>query len=620
MTNKCYGTVKDAFMRLFFLVFISLFAFTAYGANQSDLKVNTLVLGAPTSATKQIRFNTGLGVSSPTIRANTSTNKIQFSNDGSIYKDLGSGSGSGGGGSNLLTLNSDFESGVTLDWISSSATVSNENYLVSLEGNLKFARIVSTSGFFETSSLNIPTFLQGQDCELNFNYNQSTSGNFRVDVFTSGTVVASQTISSSTTWAAGPKIFYPCGTNTTKVRFQAINGGGTLDIDDIYLGSLRSAKNGAVITSWIPYTVTTVQGIGTLTNAQFFYRRVGENLEINGTGTAGAAVASLLQFPLPNGFTTSNSLSTGTTGVGYFYRNTGGDATLSVLAQRNLPYLLAGVQATSLAAATPANGNNVFVSGDTFTIKASVQVNGFTGSSTTFDSVCPNDMACENIFAATVNTSRVVTKASFPNFFTCTGTTTVTCTFPTGAFTVAPSCDISGDGSGHSAIATSNVNSTATQVTVNFTNQSGTNIAPQFTIVCTKASPDFKTKRNVEGYLSKIARTSGLVATRELSFAFGTTNDTTVCSVSPCTLFRNTGDVLSMTRVSQGIYTINFNAGVFSQAPTCVFTNRLANAAQENYTGLQSRDANQYTVRLTQNGNLVTDMYGDVYCFGITAQ
>lgn len=52
--------------------------------------------------------------------------------------------------------------------------------------------------------------------------------------------------------------------------------------------------------------------------------------------------------------------------------------------------------------------------------------------------------------------------------------------------------------------------------------------------------------------------------------SFGGTTEPSACTTSPCTIYRNTPAITSVTRTGAGLYTINFAAGSFSAAPVCV--------------------------------------------------
>ena len=93
--------------------------------SEQNIKVDNVVIGRPSPATDpQISFKG----TTPKIKANRTTTKLQFTNDGTTYKNLGSGSG-GSGGTNLLADdNFDFEVGTPFTgWTASGGTVTAEN-------------------------------------------------------------------------------------------------------------------------------------------------------------------------------------------------------------------------------------------------------------------------------------------------------------------------------------------------------------------------------------------------------------------------------------------------------------------------------------------------------------
>lgn len=59
------------------------------------IKENTLRFGLAASGDKTIEFNKGAGSSNPKIRWNETSDKLQFSNDGTTFSDIGTGTGSG---------------------------------------------------------------------------------------------------------------------------------------------------------------------------------------------------------------------------------------------------------------------------------------------------------------------------------------------------------------------------------------------------------------------------------------------------------------------------------------------------------------------------------------------
>lgn len=80
-----------------------------------------------------------------------------------------------------------------------------------------------------------------------------------------------------------------------------------------------------ISTDWVAYTPTLSAGFGTTTGVSFFYRRVGDTLQVSGTFTGGTMAASLGTITLPTGLTIdstkitiSNTSSSAGQEVGYF--------------------------------------------------------------------------------------------------------------------------------------------------------------------------------------------------------------------------------------------------------------------------------------------------------------
>lgn len=594
---------------------------------------NTLKVGDGTNSNKTIRFNKG--ASSPEIRYNSTTAKLEFTNDASTYKAIGSGSG-GGGGINLITNNADFEAGVITDYVSSTATVTSQSYASPTGDNTKFARIVSTSGYYETNTFLIPTFLQNADCEVNFNYNQSTSGNFRVDVFTSGTVVASSTIVSSTTWVQGPKIFYPCGTTDTKVRFQA-TASGTLDIDDVYIGSLRSLKNGAIITANTKFTAV-ISGGGTIASQNLFWYQRGDMIVLNGDFVIGTPQASALTITLPNSMrldtnkisltaranmfgsvkilraSEANILTTGPNDVDLVAVYSGTDTQIQFA--KNIP-----------SAANPIFANNAATdfanAGSRITLtEVAIPIMGLSGSSTTFDAKCPNDISCTNEFGIAVSSADV---ASGENLDwvngDCTNATTGrgTCNFNAGLFAATPNCQISSVLSGSEAY----IISLSSSSIVYETRTSGGTTTDSAVILTCSRSTDSVSKRTIEGYLSKSVIHGAITPPRIVSGEFYTTTPGTVCTASPCdkgSSLVTDPAVSSISRTGVGDYTINFLAGTFSAKPKCYFMVVAASSLQANSTNNAFQSTNTSTAyrfnTVNAQNNGTQNVSGEFTCIG----
>lgn len=261
------------------LLLVFVLSFNAFAANIGDDKVN---VGNPanTSTDKEIIFNDGSasasrkkisidgttknlksnsnnlelgddvstgdksivikrGGSNPVIKWNETLDRLEFSNDGTIYKAVGSGGGGGTGGVNLLN-NDSFEDGISLGWTSSGGTFSSQNYTNTEPNNLKFARfIASASGqFFESSVYVIPDEVVG-GCLAYARYKTSDNNAFKISFFSAGVEINSQTLPTTNgAWLTTPvvPVLCPASGTSVKARVEAL-AAGTIDADKAYLGT-----------------------------------------------------------------------------------------------------------------------------------------------------------------------------------------------------------------------------------------------------------------------------------------------------------------------------------------------------------------------------------------------
>jgi hypothetical protein len=226
-------------MRKIISLFIAL-AFQTYMIPtfaEQRLPDDLVTVGKPSSAAnKRIKFKG----TTQELRANTTTNKLEYTNDGAVYKPIGSGSGSGGStGTNLIT-NDSFEDGIGSPWTSSGGAFSQQIYTVGAEDDTKFARfIATTSGQYVEQIVSVKTNL-GAGCQADFKkVNIATAGLFKVQALdVSNNILAEQTIGVSS-WIKVPTISFLCpapGTNNLKLRLISL-AAGTIDFDRGYIGS-----------------------------------------------------------------------------------------------------------------------------------------------------------------------------------------------------------------------------------------------------------------------------------------------------------------------------------------------------------------------------------------------
>ena len=219
--------------------FILLFLFTiftladGFAQSQQKIGVDTLKIGNSDSVYDPTIELQGTNVK---IKASKSTGKAQFTNDGTVWKNLGSGSGSGDGGISILE-NGSFEDGLTPGWTHSGGTFSHETYTNGLEGELKFARFVSTTSgqYFETTLKAIPDFANG-GCLAKINYNTADTSNWKLQVYDSSANLLKEENLYVKNWQDGHASF-PCPVGGTQIKARVISlGAGQIEADKGYLG------------------------------------------------------------------------------------------------------------------------------------------------------------------------------------------------------------------------------------------------------------------------------------------------------------------------------------------------------------------------------------------------
>lgn len=93
----------------------------------------------------------------------------------------------------------------------------------------------------------------------------------------------------------------------TQIRFgfhvKILNSGKILAFDDVQISSdTTKYADPSTVTEWQSYTPT-LAGFGTTTNQEFYYRRVGDTLEVEGVWTNGTVSGVTAAIPFPAGLT-----------------------------------------------------------------------------------------------------------------------------------------------------------------------------------------------------------------------------------------------------------------------------------------------------------------------------
>ena len=147
---------------------------------------------------------------------------------------------------------------------------------------------------------------------------------------------------------------------------------------DNFSESPSNYSYGTPITDWQSYTPTT-QGFGTITNAEFYWRRVGSNIELDCKWTNGTTTASEARIGLPSGYT-SIALTQGIRQAGNFviFANTT-TAKVIPLIESSVTYVTFGNQ-DGASGFTKINGNVAFSASNLVSFKATIPCAGLSSS------------------------------------------------------------------------------------------------------------------------------------------------------------------------------------------------------------------------------------------------
>jgi hypothetical protein len=329
-------------------------------------------------------------ISNPGFESNTTTN-WSLGTAGTLTNGIPTGSptfGSGASGNlSISTVSSGQLAGnYSLSYASSAATTAG-NMLASASFNIDAedqAKVLTFKFYYSVPS-----------GASNCNFSGTSSNSFAVAVWdVTNSVWLSSTANFGMTQARGTG--YCTGTvqtgiTTAAVRFVLYNanataGAATLYLDDFYLGP-QTAPLGAVMTDWIAYTPT-FSGMGTVTGASFFSRRVGDSLEVTGYFGVGTPAASTAEFTLGFNGSNGNVTTADTTKIndnGNYGTWNGNDigqgANLPIIGFHSAGYLAFGITNGSIGNGLSAqNGNVIFGAGEVITVNARIPIQGWSSN------------------------------------------------------------------------------------------------------------------------------------------------------------------------------------------------------------------------------------------------
>lgn len=156
----------------------------------------------------------------------------------------------------------------------------------------------------------------------------------------------------------------------------ATNSAFTFKFDNVVVGP-QIIEYGAPIGDWTAYTPT-FTGFGTVTNDEFYYRRVGDSVEIAGAWTNGTCTATEARISLPSGMTSADTTKiTSIRLCGMRVKTTAVAEQSNVLIEPSVTYMTFSRQHTSDGGLTKKNGDDIFTNSEKNALFATVPIAGW---------------------------------------------------------------------------------------------------------------------------------------------------------------------------------------------------------------------------------------------------
>ncbi len=212
------------------------------------LNTNELTLGDGAATDKKIIFN--IGGSNPEIRWNNADSRIQFSNDGVTFKNVGSGAGGGGGVNMLAEDNADFESALAGTWTASGGALSAETSNPLLGAQAANFDASATSQTLSSLSKSLTgdelRGLRGKECEASFwsYYPNGSGGDYKIQVYDGTNVLVEADIPLSQVDVRDtPRVIFTCPTTGNLIlRVISTADGQALIVDNAFMGEATISR------------------------------------------------------------------------------------------------------------------------------------------------------------------------------------------------------------------------------------------------------------------------------------------------------------------------------------------------------------------------------------------
>jgi len=258
----------------------------------------------------------GLTRKEGTVHYDTSQANLVF-DDGVDLRPVGSGGGAGEGGINTVE-NPGAEINAA-NWTESGGTFSRTVGASNVGlGTGAFEWDASaTSQTLDSDSVPLSSFkiLQNKLCTLNFFYKDGDA-NLTVGVHDgSNYISAVKTLSTQASYVGTGHITFVCPSSGNMfVRFASTADAAAIHFDQVFLGTTVPLY-GAVVGDMKSYTPS-ISGFSSPTSAQYYYKRTGDSIYVQGSVKLSGAVSAQIQIGLPTGLTMDASKMPNFDGIG----------------------------------------------------------------------------------------------------------------------------------------------------------------------------------------------------------------------------------------------------------------------------------------------------------------
>jgi hypothetical protein len=362
---------------------------------------NTNRLTVPKNSTSNLN---GLTRKQGTLLYDTSLLKL-FIDNGTSLDAVGSGSGSGTGSLNIVTNHSAADN--TTGWTAATNyTVSRDTSNSPLQGVVSTCFAISTttastesstSGVY-AASLAMPAALRNGKVQANLwvTVPATSAGVWRLSVYNaSGTRMSLDRDSSSVFTLPGGytgQLPFTFDTDTGATYTISITQTARTSANTLY-ATLISIGNGNVsqtapVGNWQSYTPTFSAGFGSVSTINFWWRQVGQDMEIQGSFLTGTVAGSQANFTLPNSLTIGSTAVAARSSFGEWYQQatpsavgvytTAGVVIATALGANTLGFDYQSAASTTVF--TPRNGSTAFNSSVIVTLKCKVPIAEWAGS------------------------------------------------------------------------------------------------------------------------------------------------------------------------------------------------------------------------------------------------